>query len=277
MKRPRLLGCHLSSADGYYKMGLAASSIGANTFAFFTRNPRGGNVKALDIDDIEKLGAYLAEHEFGPLVAHAPYTYNLCSATPKTREFALRSMKEDLDRLEYLPGHYYNFHPGSHVGQGAERGIEMIASMLNEIIRPEQHTMILLESMAGKGSEVGGRFEELAAIRDKLEHPERVGICLDTCHIYDGGYDIVSDPEGVLREFDAVVGLEYVKALHVNDSKNGLGSHKDRHAPIGEGEIGYKAIRTFIDQSALAELPAILETPQESLEGYAREIAMLRA
>lgn len=270
------IGCHLSSAGGFEAMGKAAVSIGADTFAFFTRNPRGGKAKAIDEEDVKKLQRILKENCFGPLVAHAPYTLNPCSATEKTRAFARMVMEEDMERMEYLPGNYYNFHPGSHVGQGSEKGIEMIAGLLNEIISPRQSTIILLETMAGKGSEIGGRFEELAAVIERTEHDEKLGVCLDTCHISDGGYDIINDLDGVLEEFDRIIGLDRLKALHINDSKNPPGARKDRHACIGDGCLGLDAISRVIRHPALAGLPCILETPQENLAGYGEEIKLLR-
>ena len=271
------IGCHLSSAEGFEHMGREALDIGANTFAFFTRNPRGGKAKEIDPEDVKALQRILTEHRFGKLVAHAPYTLNPCSDKERVREFASVCMREDMERMEQLPGQYYNFHPGSHVGQGTEKGIEMIAALLNEIIRPEQSTVVLLETMSGKGSEVGGRFEELRAIIDRVRPKarERLGVCLDTCHVSDAGYDIIGDLDGMLEEFDAVLGLERLRALHINDSKNPPGSHKDRHAKIGEGEIGTDAIAAVLNHPKLKGLPAILETPNE-LDGYAREIAMLR-
>lgn len=274
--KPLYIGCHLSSAGGFEAMGRAALSIGANTFAFFTRNPRGGKAKEIDPEDAARLRALLAEHRFGPLVAHAPYTLNPCSAAAKTREFAHMAMADDMKRMEFLPGNYYNFHPGSHVGQGSEKGIEMIAELLNQIITPEQSTTILLETMAGKGSEVGGTFEELSAIIRRVRCADKLGVCLDTCHVSDGGYDIIGDLDGVLEEFDRVIGLERLKALHINDSKNPAGSCKDRHACIGQGEIGLEAILRVINHPKLSGLPCILETPQEDLSGYGREIALLR-
>ncbi len=271
------IGCHLSSAEGFRHMGEEALSIDANTFAFFTRNPRGGKAKEIDPQDVADLQQILQEKHFGRLVAHAPYTLNPCSDKERVREFANVCMKEDMERMEKLPGHYYNFHPGSHVGQGTERGIEMIAGLLNEILTPHQSTIVLLETMAGKGSEIGGRFEELRAIIEGVrpEVRDRLGVCLDTCHVSDAGYDIIGDLDGVLQEFDAVIGLERLRALHINDSKNPPGSHKDRHAKIGEGEIGLDAIAAVLNHPKLKGLPAILETPNE-LDGYAREIALLR-
>lgn len=274
--KPLYIGCHLSSSGGFAAMGKAALSIGANTFAFFTRNPRGGKAKEIDPADAEQLREILTEGRFGPLVAHAPYTLNPCSAAAKTREFAHMAMADDMKRMEYLPGNYYNFHPGSHVGQGSEKGIEMIAALLNQIITPQQSTTILLETMAGKGSEVGRNFEELAAIIKRVRCSEKLGVCLDTCHVSDGGYDIAGDLDGVLEAFDAVVGLEKLKALHINDSQNPPGARKDRHACIGEGEIGLDAILRVINHPKLMGLPCILETPQEDLSGYGREIALLR-
>lgn len=269
------IGCHLSSVKGFEHMGREALDIGATTFQFFTRNPRGGRAKDIDPDDAEKLRALLDENRFGRLVAHAPYTLNPCSASEKVRAFAYTAMEDDMKRMEYIPGNYYNFHPGSHVGQGTEKGIELITELLNRIITPQQSTIILLETMAGKGSEIGGRFEELRAIIDGVEIKEKIGVCMDTCHISDAGYDIVNDLDGVLDEFDRVVGLEKLHALHINDSLNPTGSHKDRHAKIGEGCIGFEAIAAFVNHPKLKGLPCILETPNE-LDGYAREIAMLR-
>ncbi|MDY3248828.1 MAG: deoxyribonuclease IV, partial [Candidatus Choladocola sp.] len=229
------IGCHLSSSRGFLHMGKEAVSIGAGTFQFFTRNPRGSRAKEIDERDVSSYLEYAAEHGIGTIVAHAPYTLNACSADAHVREFARLTMEDDLRRMEYLPGNLYNFHPGSHVGQGTEEGIRLIAELLNAILTPEQHTTVLLETMAGKGSEVGGRFEELAAIIDRVELKDKVGVCLDTCHVYDGEYDIVNDLDGVLEEFDRVIGLDRLKAVHVNDSKNPFGSHKDRHEKIGEG------------------------------------------
>lgn len=269
------IGCHLSSVKGFEHMGREALDIGATTFQFFTRNPRGGRAKDIDPDDAEKLRALLDENRFGRLVAHAPYTLNPCSASEKVRAFAYTAMEDDMKRMEYIPGNYYNFHPGSHVGQGTEKGIELITELLNRIITPQQSTVILLETMAGKGSEIGGRFEELRAIIDGVDIKEKIGVCMDTCHISDAGYDIVNDLDGVLDEFDRVVGLEKLHALHINDSLNPTGSHKDRHAKIGEGCIGFEAIAAFVNHPKLKGLPCILETPNE-LDGYAREIAMLR-
>lgn len=269
------IGCHLSAAKGYLNMGKTAVSIGANTFAFFTRNPRGGKAKAIDEKDIAEFLKLAEENSFGKLVAHAPYTVNPCSADKKTREFANMVLTEDMKRMEYTPGNYYNFHPGSHVGQGIEKGIELISEMLNGIITEEQSTIVLLETMSGKGSEVGGRFEELRAIIDNMKYPKKVGVCMDTCHVNDAGYDIVNDLEGVLREFDRIIGLNRLKAMHINDSLNPFGAHKDRHAKLGEGYIGFEAIADVINHPSLKNLPFILETPNE-LPGYASEISRLR-
>lgn len=272
----KYLGCHLSSGKGFEAMGKAALSINANTFAFFTRNPRGGNAKEMDLEDVNRLIKLMDEHDFGKLVAHAPYTLNPCSAKESVREFALECMSDDLKRLEYLPGNYYNFHPGSHVGQGVEKGISMIIEALNEVMWQEQQTVILLETMAGKGSEIGRNFEEIRAIIDGLEIKDKIGVCLDTCHINDGGYDIKDNLQGVLDEFDKVIGLERLKALHINDSKNPRGAAKDRHEKIGKGEIGYEALRAVVDHPLIKGLPCILETPHETLQGYKKEIEMLR-
>lgn len=256
-------------------MARTAESIGANTFAFFTRNPRGGAAKAIDPEDIERFQAACDEIGMGPIVAHGSYTINPCSAKESVREFALQALTDDLMRMENTPGQLFNMHPGSHTGQGVEVGIEQIAETLNKVITPDQTTTLLLETMAGKGSEVGGRFEELAAIRERMDHPEKVGVCLDTCHIWDGGYDIKNDLDGVIEEFDHVIGLEHLKALHINDSLNPCGARKDRHARIGEGEIGADALVRVLQHPALQGLPAILETPNE-LPGYAKEIAFFR-
>ena len=253
-----------------------AVSIGATTFAFFTRNPRGGNARALDSDDLSAFLDTCGAHGMGPLVAHAPYTYNLCSSKPETVEFARRAMREDLERMEALPGHLYNFHPGSHVKQGADVGVRLICEGLNEVLEPGQRTTVLLETMAGKGTEVGRSFEELARIIDGVVHDELLGVCLDTCHVADAGYDIVGDLGGVLDEFDRVVGLDRLRALHLNDSKNPLGSHKDRHERIGQGTLGLATFASVVTEPRLAGLPMVLETPQEGLEGWAAEIALLR-
>ena len=269
------IGCHLSSSKGFAAMGRQALELGANTFQFFTRNPRGSRAKDLDEADAAALRDLLAERGFGPIVAHAPYTLNLCGAEEKNRLFARETMADDLRRLEHLPGQLYNFHPGSHVGQGIEAGIDLIAEGLNAILRPEQSATVLLETMAGKGSEVGGRFEELRAILDRVTLSDRMGVCLDTCHVSDAGYDLVGDLDGVLTEFDRVIGLEKLRAVHLNDSKNPPGSRKDRHACLGEGTIGLEALTRIVRHPALKRLPFCLETPND-LPGYAREIALMR-
>lgn len=269
------IGSHISSSKGYAAMGRQAVKLGADTFAFFTRNPRGGSAKAISQPDVDRYLEIAKEHGFTKIVAHAPYTLNACAAKEDVRRFAREVFADDLDRMEYTPGQYYNFHPGSHVGQGAEKGITLIADMLNENLRPEQTTTVLLETMAGKGSEVGRSFEELRAIIDKVELQEKLGVCLDTCHVWDGGYDIVHDLDGVLEEFDRVIGLDRLKAVHINDSMNPMGSHKDRHAKIGEGTIGLEAFGRIVRHPALQGLPFILETPNDDA-GWAAEIAMLR-
>lgn len=269
------IGCHLSASEGFLAMGKTALSIGANTCQFFTRNPRGSKAKAIDPDDAAAFLALAQANGFGRLVAHAPYTINPCSKTERTREFARMTLADDLKRMEYLPGNYYNFHPGSHTEQGMEVGISQIAETLNAILKPEQHTTVLLETMSGKGSEVGGRFEELREILDRVALNTQMGVCMDTCHISDAGYDIAGDIDGVLTEFDRVIGLERLKAVHINDSMNPLGSHKDRHARIGEGYLGEEAFGRIINHPALRDLPFILETPND-LAGYAREIGRLK-
>lgn len=269
------LGCHLSSAKGYAAMGKTALSIGANTFQFFTRNPRGGAAKAVDPADAAAFCRMQESGQLGTVIAHAPYTINCCSADARVREFALETLRDDLARLELTPHNLYSFHPGSHVGQGIETGIAQIADTLNQVLCPAQQTTVLLETMAGKGSEVGSRFEELRAILDRVTHGELLGVCLDTCHVYDAGYDIVNDLDGVLGEFDRVIGLHRLRALHINDSKNPFASHKDRHAVIGGGQIGLEALLRVVRHPALAGLPMVLETPNE-LDGYARELALLR-
>lgn len=269
------VGCHLSSSKGYLAMGKDAVKINANTFQFFTRNPRGGNAKAIVPSDVEAYLAFAAGHKITRILAHAPYTLNACSADENLREFARATMADDLDRMEYTPGNCYNFHPGSHVKQGVETGISYIADMLNAILKPEQTTTVLLETMAGKGSEVGRSFEELREILDRVTLSDHMGICLDTCHVWDGGYDIVNHLDEVLTEFDRIIGLSRLKAIHLNDSLNPLGAHKDRHARIGEGHIGKEALIRIINHPALRNLPFYLETPNE-LDGYAAEIALLR-
>jgi deoxyribonuclease-4 len=257
-------------------MGKEALSINADTFQFFTRNPRGGSSKMLDPVDVVNLQKLMTAHHFGPILAHAPYTLNPCSADERVKAFAFDVFSEDLKKLESLPGTLYNFHPGSHVGQGMEAGIEMIASLLNRVIYKDQSTIVLLETMSGKGSEVGSRFEELKAIIDRVEHSEKIGVCLDTCHVYDAGYDIVDDLDGVLDTFDQIIGLKRLYAIHLNDTKNPFSSHKDRHEKIGEGFLGLEAIKRIINHPKLSHLPFYLETPNE-IEGYAAEIALLCA
>ena len=269
------IGNHTSSSKGYAAMGRQIVKNGGNTFAFFTRNPRGGNAKAIDPADVSRFLEIAREHGFGKIVAHAPYTLNACAAKENLRDFARETFADDLKRMEATPGNYYNFHPGSHVGQGIETGIQKIAEVLNAVLTEEQTTIVLLETMAGKGSEVGSSFKELRAVMDLVEKRDKLGICLDTCHVWDAGYDIVNDLDGVLDEFDSVIGLEHLKAIHLNDSLNVLGSHKDRHAKIGEGEIGLDALIRVIRHPALDGKPFILETPNDD-EGWTREIALLR-
>ena len=269
------IGNHTSSSKGYAAMGRQIVKNGGNTFAFFTRNPRGGNAKAIDPADVAKFQEIAREHEFGKIVAHAPYTLNACAAKENLRDFARNTFSDDLKRMEATPGNYYNFHPGSHVGQGIEVGIQKIAEVLNAVLTEEQTTTVLLETMAGKGSEVGSHFQELRAIMDLVEKRDKLGICLDTCHVWDGGYDIVNDLDGVLTEFDRIIGLDHLKAIHLNDSLNPLGSHKDRHARIGEGQIGLDALVRVIRHPALEGKPFILETPNDD-EGWTREIALRR-
>ena len=275
MRIDMLIGNHLSASKGYAAMGKAALALDANTFAFFTRNPRGGKAKEIDEKDVEKFLNFAKEHEFGKIVAHAPYTMNLCAAKEDVRSFSKEMLLDDLKRMEYTPYNYYNFHPGSHVGQGAEKGIALIAEALNEALKPEQTTTVLLETMAGKGTEVGRTFEELREILDRVELNDKMGVCLDTCHVWDGGYDIVNDLDGVLNEFDRVIGLDRLKAVHFNDSMNDCGSHKDRHAKIGEGKIGAEAMRRVALHPLLEGRPFILETPNDD-EGDRREIQMVR-
>lgn len=270
------IGCHLSASKGFAHMGKEALSIGANTFQFFTRNPRGGKAKDIDPADINEFLQFSKINNFAQILAHAPYTLNACSADPKIREFAFNTMKDDLFRMEHLPGNLYNFHPGSHVGQGIEMGIELISKMLNDILTEDMTTTVLLETMAGKGSEVGGKFEEIKAIMDKVELSDKLGVCLDTCHINDAGYDIVNNLDGVLEEFDKVIGIERLCAIHINDSKNPFASHKDRHEKIGEGHIGSAAFEKIINHPQLRNLPFLLETPNE-IDGYAEEIKFLKS
>ena len=270
------IGCHLSASKGFYHMGREALSIGANTFQFFTRNPRGGSAKDIDPADAQKLNDLIKENNFAKILAHAPYTLNACAEKEYVREFAFNTMLDDLKRMEFVPDNLYNFHPGSHVGQGIEKGIEMISGLLNSIMWKDQTTTVLLETMSGKGSEVGSKFEELREIIDRVELKEKMGVCLDTCHVYDGGYDIVNDLDGVLTQFDKIIGLDRLKAIHINDSKNPFASHKDRHEKIGDGSIGLEAFERIINHPALRGLPFYLETPNE-LDGYAREIAFLKS
>lgn len=276
MRNKLKIGCHLSASDGYLAMGKEAVAMNADTFAFFTRNPRGGAAKEIKQADVDAFLAFAAENGISQLVAHSPYTLNPCSSNEHTRQFALDTMKDDLLRMEYTPENMYNFHPGSHTGQGVEVGIEEIAFLLNTVITEEQTTTILLETMAGKGSEVGGRFEEIAEIIARVEKKDKLGVCLDTCHIWDAGYDIVGNLDGVVNEFDKVIGLGKLRAIHLNDSKNPLGARKDRHETIGNGYIGFEALSRVINHPALCDLPFILETPND-FDGYKREIEMLRA
>ncbi len=269
------LGCHLSSSGGYLAMGETALKIGANTFQFFTRNPRGGKMRPWDAEDAKALLNLMKVHEFGPLVAHAPYTLNPAAAKPEVLDFAEMVFREDLERLENLPGQYYNFHPGSHVKQGVEMGTEKITKLLNETMFSGMHTTVLLETMAGKGTEIGRSFEELATIIEGCRYRDHIGVCLDTCHVHDAGYDVVHDLEGVLEEFDRVIGLRYLKALHLNDSKNERGAKKDRHEVLGEGHLGWTVFEEIVNHAYLQTLPMVLETPQD-LKGYQKEIEALR-
>lgn len=270
------IGCHLSASKGYTHMAKEAISIGGNTFQFFTRNPRGGKAKEVDPKDVESFLNISKENGFAKILAHAPYTINVCSADEGIRKFGKDTMKDDLEKLEFVPGNMYNFHPGSHVGQGTDEGIRLIIEALNEILWKEQSTTVLLETMAGKGSEVGRSFEELKRIIDGVELKEKLGVCLDTCHVYDAGYDIVNNLDKVLDEFDKVIGLDRLKAIHINDSKNPFKSHKDRHEKIGEGSIGIEAFKRIINHPKLRDLPFYLETPNE-LDGYEKEIALLKS
>lgn len=270
-----IIGAHLSASKGYTAMFKQAQEIGANTFQFFTRNPRGGAAKKIDEADVESFLKLCSENNFGPILAHAPYTLNCCSDKESTREFARNTFADDLMRMEYTPNQMYNFHPGSHVGQGEEKGIDMIAEVLNEVLFSDMTTTVLLETMAGKGSEIGGKFEHLRAIIDKVELSDKLGVCLDTCHVNDGGYDIVNDLDGVLKMFDEIVGLSRLKAIHLNDSKNPLAAHKDRHEKIGEGYIGTETFNHIVNHPRLRDLPMFLETPNE-ISGYAKEIELLR-
>ncbi len=270
------IGCHLSVSKGYLHMGVEALSINANTFQFFTRNPRGGKAKEMNIPDASALITLTKDKGFAPLLAHAPYTLNACSADPGIREFAQTVMKEDLANLEYLPGNMFNFHPGSHVGQGLETGVEMIVEMLNNVVQPEQSTTVLLETMSGKGSEVGSSFEELRSIIDRVKPKEKIGVCMDTCHVYSAGYDIVNKLDDVLEKFDKIIGLDKLQAIHLNDSRNPFGSRKDRHELIGKGTIGLTAIINIINHPLLKKIPFFLETPNDDVAGYGEEIKMLR-
>ncbi len=270
------IGCHLSSSKGYLAMGKEAVKLNANTFQFFTRNPRGGKAKAIDEQDVAAFLTFAEGHGIYSILAHAPYTLNACSKDERTREFALETMTDDLRRMEYTPNQLYNFHPGSHVGQGVETGITQIAALLNTVLTEGQTTTVLLETMAGKGTEIGRSFEELREILDRVTLSDKMGVCLDTCHVYDAGYDIVNDLDGVLTQFDKVIGLDKLKAIHLNDSMNPINSHKDRHQKIGDGSLGLEAITRIINHPALRDLPFNLETPNE-LDGYAAEIALLRS
>ena len=270
------IGCHLSASKGFKNMGEESLKINANTFQFFTRNPRGGQAKKIEQEDVNALLKIMKENNFAVILAHAPYTLNLCSADEKIREFAKNTMKDDLNRMEYIPGNMYNFHPGSHVGQGYEAGKRHIVNALNEVLTKEQTTIVLLETMAGKGSEIGKTFEELKGIIDEVNLNEKLGICLDTCHVNDAGYDIVNDLDSVLNKFDQIIGLDKLKAIHLNDSMNVLGSHKDRHQKIGQGTIGLDAIVRIINHPKLRLLPFYLETPHDDISGYAKEIEILR-
>lgn len=269
------IGCHLSSSAGFLAMGQTALSIGADTFQFFTRNPRGGSAKPFDAADANALVKLLNDNHFAPILAHAPYTLNACAADEGLRQYAVDVMIDDIWRMDHFPGAMYNFHPGSHVKQGVEVGVDLISRALNQILKPEQKTLVLLETMAGKGSEVGRTFEELRAIIDRVELSDKLGVCLDTCHVFDGGYDIIDDLDGVLEQFDKVIGLKRLKAIHLNDSKNPMGSHKDRHEVLGAGFIGLEALTRVVNHKALKNLPFYLETPNE-LPGYAKEIALMR-
>lgn len=269
------IGCHLSSSKGFESMGKVALSIGANTFQFFTRNPRGGEAKEINENDVHAFLELAKESNFTKLVAHAPYTVNPCSKDEKTRDFARFIIEDDLKRMEYIPGNYYNFHPGNHVGQGIDMGTVIISDLLNDLMSPNQSTIVLMETMSGKGSEVGSSFEELKAIIDRIELKDKIGICLDTCHVHDAGYDLVNNLDGVLTEFDKIIGLNKLYAIHINDSLNPLASHKDRHAKIGEGQIGLEGICNIINHPKLRHLPFILETPTD-VNGHKKEITLLK-
>ena len=269
------IGCHLSVAKGFTNMAKQALNIGANTFQFFTRNPRGGNAKEIDIDDINSFLDICKSNNFGKIIAHAPYTLNPCSSDKKVREFAFKVMKEDMERMNNLPGNLYNFHPGSHTGQGIEKGIEFIIDFINENVKPEHKTTILIETMAGKGTEIGGRFEDIGKIIKCVDKSIDIGVCFDTCHVFDAGYDIVNNLDYVLKEFDKNIGIDYIKAVHINDSKNAIGSHKDRHEKIGYGNIGINAFKNIVNNKYLKDVPFCLETPND-IDGYAKEIDMIK-
>ena len=269
------IGCHLSISNGFEAIGKQALAIDANTFQFFTRNPRGGSARKIVQSDVDALKSIMKENNFAKILAHAPYTMNLCSAKAETREFALNTLTDDLRRMEYLPNNLYNFHPGSHTGQGVEIGIQQITDALNTAMYEEMTTTVLLETMAGKGSEIGSRFEELKMIIDGVKLNDKIGVCLDTCHVFDAGYDIVDNLESVLEDFDRIIGLDRLKAIHLNDSMNYLGCHKDRHQKIGQGALGLETFRKIINHQKLSELPFYLETPNE-IDGYAEEIRLLK-
>lgn len=271
------IGCHLSSAGGYTSMANRAIEIGANTFQYFTRNPRGGVAKEISKEDIDSFLKLSIQNNFSKIIAHAPYTLNLCSAKESIRNFSKNILADDISRVESVPNSLYNLHPGSHTGQGAEVGISQIAKALNEVIKPNQTTTVLLETMTGKGSEIGGNFKELKQIIDNVDVKDKIGICFDTCHVFDAGYDIVNDLDGVLKEFDSIIGIDMIKAVHLNDSKNICGSKKDRHEKIGQGNIGIDVISSIINHPYLKNLPFILETPQEDLQGYADEISLIKS
>ena len=270
------IGCHLSPSDGLLKMAKTASELGADTFQFFSRNPRGSKAKTLDEADAEAMDAYLKEHGFAPVLVHAPYTLNPCAEKPETAQFAELVMRDDLIRCTAMKTPFYNFHPGSHVGQGEQIGIEKTSALLNRIQSDETDATVLIETMSGQGSEIGGTFESVKAIIDRVNLRERVGVCFDTCHVFQAGYDIVNDLDGVLSEFDRIIGLDRLRFLHINDAKFGLGEHKDRHAAIGEGRIGLDAFKRIVNHPVLKDLPFCLETPHEKLAEYAAEIALLR-
>lgn len=270
-----VIGCHLSFTKGYEAIGIEALSIGANTFQFFTRSPRGGKARDLDLMDLDKLNRILLDHDFKHVLAHAPYTLNACSEKEYTRQYAEEVMRDDLYRMSFIKGSLYNFHPGSHTGQGVDKGVELIAAMLNRVLTPQQETIVLLETMAGKGTEIGRSFEELKMIIDKVDVKEKLGVCWDTCHLYDAGYDLVNDLDGVINSFDSIIGLDKLHAIHINDSKNPFKSHKDRHENIGQGSLGLEAFEALINHPKLKHLPFYLETPND-LEGYGKEIALLK-